>query len=122
MGIEPSLSLDEDALTTRFFELSRQFHPDFFGHASPEEQAYSLAHSASLNDAYRALQSFKGRVEGYLEAHGLGEALTDWRPPANMLMQVLEWNEELDDLSELEGVAKEERLARLRNEVLAALT
>jgi molecular chaperone HscB len=117
LGISPSLSIDEGALTSRFFELSRQFHPDFFGHASPEEQAYSLAHSARLNDAYRGLQGFKGRVDAYLEAFGLGDALEAWKPPASMLMQVLDWNEELDELAGRGPTERETALARIRGEV-----
>jgi len=120
LGISPALTIDEGALTSRFFELSRQFHPDFFGNASPEEQEFSLAHSARLNDAYRGLQEFKGRVDAYLEAMGLGDALGEWKPPASMLMQVLEWNEELDDLAGQESGERENSLARLRDEVRAS--
>ena len=104
MGLPADILLDESVLSSRFFELSRNFHPDFFGSASPQEQGYSIAHSARLNDAYRQLKTFPGRVEALVRSAGLSLEGANWKPPGGLLMQVLEWNEEMDELSEVEGV------------------
>ena len=117
LGLQPSISSDNEELTAVFFELSRRTHPDFFGAASAEEQSYSLQQSAQVNDAYRRLSSFHGRVTAFLDAHQLTEELEAWKPPGSLLMQVLEWNEELDELESLAGDEKARRLERLRGEV-----
>jgi molecular chaperone HscB len=57
------LRLDETALQRRFYELSRQWHPDFHHQASAGDQARALEASARLNTAYRALRDPLGRVE-----------------------------------------------------------
>src|SRR6185295_6113423 len=50
------LQLDEEELRRRFYELSRRHHPDFHQLAGEDEQAASLADSALINRAYRALR------------------------------------------------------------------
>ena len=116
-SIEPTISLDREELTSAFFALSRSTHPDFFGSASAQEQAFSLEHSAQINDAYRRLSSFHGRVTAYLESHDLTEAIDAWKPPTSLLMQVLEWNEELDELAGKNPESRQKALGRLRDEV-----
>jgi len=62
-GLPRRLTLDEGALQRRFYELSRQHHPDFHQGASPEEQARALTTSALINAAYRALRDPIRRIE-----------------------------------------------------------
>jgi molecular chaperone HscB len=62
-GLPRRLGIDPEALQRRFYELSRQYHPDFHAGASPPEQARVLAASARLNAAYRALRDPVARVE-----------------------------------------------------------
>jgi len=117
LGVAPSITVDHDLLTATFFELSRLTHPDFFGAASSLEQTYSLEQSAQINDAYRRLSSFHGRVTAYLDSHDLTGALEAWKPPPALLMQVLEWNEEIDELDGKSIEGREKSLTRLRAEV-----
>ena len=118
-GMIPAITLDHEELTAAFFDLSRRTHPDFFGAASAREQAYSLEQSAQINDAYRRLSSFHGRVTAYLESHDLTGALEAWKPPPALLMQVLEWNEEIDELDSKSEEGREKALTRLRADVSA---
>ena len=53
LAFERKLTLDDDALQKRFYELSRQWHPDRFSRKSAEEQAEALEATAILNDGYR---------------------------------------------------------------------
>jgi molecular chaperone HscB len=62
-GIERRLAVDVAALQRRFYELSRQWHPDFHQAAPPAEQARALEESAHVNAAYRALRDPIARVE-----------------------------------------------------------
>ena len=62
-GLERTLAIDTVALQRRFYELSRQWHPDFHGAASADVQARALEESARVNAAYRALRDPLRRVE-----------------------------------------------------------
>jgi molecular chaperone HscB len=62
-GLERRLGIDVAALQRRFYELSRQWHPDFHQAAPPAEQARALDASARVNAAYRALRDPIARVE-----------------------------------------------------------
>jgi molecular chaperone HscB len=62
-GLGRTLAIDGAALQRRFYELSRQWHPDFHQAASAEAQARALQESAHVNAAYRALRDPLARVE-----------------------------------------------------------
>ena len=62
-GLERKLAIDGAALQRRFYELSRQHHPDFHQAAPADEQARVLEASALVNAAYRALRDPIARVE-----------------------------------------------------------
>src|SRR2546425_899633 len=62
-GLPRKLNIDTARLETKFYELSRVFHPDFFEGKSEMERAVSLANSAILNQAYRTLKDPIQRVE-----------------------------------------------------------
>ncbi len=53
LGLPVRVLVDEDELSTRHLELTRALHPDFYGDASPTEQAQSLAWSSQVNDAHQ---------------------------------------------------------------------
>jgi len=92
--------VSEDAIKEEFFQLSRLFHPDFYGDGTPQEQAISLDRASRLNDAYRTLGDFYLRLEYLLSLYGrsLEGVEGGWKPPSEMLMQVFELNELLDDI------------------------
>src|SRR6185436_8702140 len=62
-GLPRRLAVDGDALQRRFYELSRQHHPDFHHGAAPADQAAALDASARLNAAYRTLRDPIARIE-----------------------------------------------------------
>jgi molecular chaperone HscB len=67
LGFPRRLTIDQSALETKFYELSRAFHPDFYQNKSAAEQAISLDNSALLNTAYRTLRDPIQRAEYLLD-------------------------------------------------------
>src|SRR5947199_10428915 len=98
-GVERKLTLDEQALQKRFYELSRQWHPDRFSRKSPEEQAEALEATAIVNDGYRTLRDPVARAEYLLGQEGfpIGEQQSKDVPP-ELLEEVFELNMTLEEL------------------------
>jgi hypothetical protein len=81
LGIPRRLKIDTSQLESKFYELSRAFHPDFYQNKTAEEQEISLSNSALLNTAYRTLKDPIQRAEYLvrLEA-GAAKDITARRP------------------------------------------
>jgi molecular chaperone HscB len=97
MGFPRRLTIDPRQLETKFYELSRAFHPDFFQNKSAEEQTISLGNSAMLNTAYRTLRDPIQRAEYLLdlEAGSVKDIRTS--PPADLFEEILELQDTLDE-------------------------
>jgi len=95
LGLEPKLSLDLDDLKKRFYERSREWHPDRFSRAGAEEQQRSLDMTAVLNDAFRTLRDPVARAEYFLRESGF--TLSKEAPP-ELLEEVFELNMALEEL------------------------
>jgi molecular chaperone HscB len=93
--LEPALSLDADELKKRFYERSRQWHPDRFSRASPAEQEKALEMTSTLNDAFRTLRDPIARAEYFLKEKGI--ELSKEAPP-ELLEEVFELNMALEEL------------------------
>ena len=61
--IPVQLKVDRTALSKKFFELSRTYHPDFFTNESDEKQAEVLEKSAILNKAWKTFQSSDATIK-----------------------------------------------------------
>ena len=94
-GLEPALSLDVDDLKKRFYDRSRQWHPDKFSRASAQEQEKALEMTAVLNDAFRTLREPVSRAEYFLKESGI--ELSKEAPP-ELLEEVFELNMALEEL------------------------
>jgi molecular chaperone HscB len=118
-GLPRKLNVNLDDLDARFRALSRQFHPDYFYNASPEERRASLERSSYLNDAFRTLRQPISRIEYLLQLEGLSARSPEEaakQVPASLLEEVFALNEELDEIRELRAsqAAAEEWEARLQ--------
>jgi molecular chaperone HscB len=100
-GLQRLLTVDPNELETKFYELSRTFHPDFFQRKTDAEQAISLGNSALLNTAYRTLKDPVRRAEYLvqLEAGSAKDIRTS--PPADLFEEILELQEDLDEYRSL---------------------
>jgi molecular chaperone HscB len=68
-GLPRRFAIDAAELQRRFYQLSRQYHPDRHHQDSPAGQARALEASARLNAAYRALRDPIDRIEYLLRLH-----------------------------------------------------
>jgi molecular chaperone HscB len=100
-GLERKLAIDGAALQRRFYELSRQWHPDFHGAAAADVQVRALEESARVNAAYRALRDPLPRVEYLIRLEEgrdtkEGAAIKPKAPPA-LLAEMFEIQEALEE-------------------------
>lgn len=117
-GLPRKLTVDLDALQRRFYELSRQHHPDFHQGTDAAKQAETLARSALVNRAYRALRDPLPRVEYLIaleEGREVREGATEKpRAPRELLQEMLEVQEALEE-AKAEGMSGE-AVERVREE------
>jgi molecular chaperone HscB len=103
LGLEPKLVLDPDDLKKRFYERSRQWHPDRFARASADEREKSLEMTSVLNDAFRTLREPVARAEYFLGETGI--EISKEAPP-ELLEEVFELNMALEELREGDASAR----------------
>ena len=118
------VAANEETLTRRFRELSRQYHPDRWATADAETQTAALDSSALVNDAYRTLRDPFARAE-YLLRRERGTKPDDTKdsnagPPQELFAQVLELQEALMEYQEARLDDDEPTMTRLRPTLLAS--
>jgi molecular chaperone HscB len=87
-------------------------HPDNFANSTPHEKRVAIEYAATVNDAYRTLNSPLLRAIYLLKLHGIDiQSETDTNMPMEFLMEQMELRERLADGELLE----------IKNEVLHAL-
>jgi len=98
LGISRSLNLSPDELQKRYYELSKQLHPDRFMQKPEAEQQRALDMSSALNDAYRTLKDPVKRAQYLLGIEGfdVGEQRSKDVPP-ELLEEVFELNMALEE-------------------------
>lgn len=99
LGIPRSLNLSLEVLQNRFYELSRQLHPDRFMREPEAERQRALEMSSALNDAYRTLKDPIKRAQYVLSQEGfhIGEQRSKDVPP-ELLEEVFELNMALEEI------------------------
>lgn len=113
-GVPRSLDLDERALERRYFELSRECHPDLLRSQAPADCIAVLQRSAEINDAWRVLRDPWQRAKALLEAQSPGVlARTEKLDPATL--------DEALELAEQVAHAGGEAIAPLRARIEQAL-
>lgn len=130
-GLKPRLNLDLPSLEKEFHLLSRRLHPDRFARSAGNEQDWSLANTALLNDAYRTLKDPLSRTEYLLKVHGaeIGEEnsgknrregeMGASRVPADLLEEVFDLNMQLEEMRTAHKMGEQEHPA-LRQSLVAA--
>ena len=98
-GIPRGLNLSLDDLQKRFYDLSRELHPDRFMQKPEAERQRALDMSSALNDAYRTLKDPIKRAQYLLSQEGfdIGEQRSRDVPP-ELLEEVFELNMALEEM------------------------
>jgi molecular chaperone HscB len=98
-GLPTRLAVSGEDLQTKFYELSRKFHPDKFARKPEAEKQAALNASSLLNDAYRTLRDPVKRAEYVLKQQGfdIGEQRSK-DVPAELLEEVFELNMALEEM------------------------
>jgi molecular chaperone HscB len=107
------MALDESELESKYYDLSRKLHPDFFMNAPASKRILSLEASARLNEAYKALKDPIRRAVYLVEIESGKLEENDSKPPADMLEEILDAQEAVVDFKCCEE--KEEAEGILRN-------
>jgi molecular chaperone HscB len=100
MGLPPRLNLDSSSLQRTFYELSRNYHPDFYQTRTPEEKSISEAATAMINTAYETLNDPMRRIEYLLTLEGMPAERGDSKPPMDLFEEILNVQEALGDYRE----------------------
>ncbi|MFT4537746.1 MAG: molecular chaperone HscB [Planctomycetota bacterium] len=127
LGLEQSIEIEHGAVRKRLLRLSRLTHPDFFTAEPAELQELAEHASAQLNAASKQLDDPIRRADWLVNELGGPKEEEDRQMPQAFLMEVLEWNETLEEAkqagtgnnSELDALESE--LDSQRSDLLASL-
>jgi molecular chaperone HscB len=112
-GIPESFHPDTAFLKKKFYQLSKEYHPDFHANENDEKQQEILELSTINNKAWQSLSDPNKRLEYILRQHELLVDGAKPQLPSDFLMEMMDINERLMEVDDTE------QLAELNNEVLA---
>lgn len=126
-GLARAFDVDARAVRKQLLALQRATHPDFFATQGDEAREAAERATASINAAKEILGDDQRRADWLVVALGGPTRDADREMPQAFLMEVLEWNEVLEeardakasDRGALERLAGE--LASAKDEALAAI-
>ncbi|QKJ29383.1 Fe-S protein assembly co-chaperone HscB [Mucilaginibacter mali] len=93
--IPESFNPDEALLKKKFYQLSKEYHPDFYANDTDERQQEILELSTLNNKAYKTLGNPAKRLEYILRSHDLVSEGAKPQLPGNFLMEMMDINERL---------------------------
>jgi molecular chaperone HscB len=112
-GISESFTPDVALLKKKFYELSKQYHPDFYANEDDEKQREILELSTLNNKAWQTLSDPYKRLEYILKLHDLLQEGAKPQLPTDFLMEMMDINERLMEVEDAN------QLGHLTAEVLA---
>ena len=130
LGLPLAYPIDRADLKQRLVRFGRLVHPDFYATEGEAARALAEIASARLNAAHALLADDPARAEWIVEHLGGPRAEVQRELPRAFLIEVLDWNEELEALSSTPNApGSAERLAAIasnlearRAEDLASIT
>lgn len=99
LGIEPTAAPDAKDLRARLLRFSRIVHPDYYG-ADEKLRARAETNTARLNESYGTLADDFARLDWIVKQLGGPTEADERQMPQAFLMEVLEWNEALEEARE----------------------
>ena len=105
--IPVSLIIDKAAITKKYVELQKKYHPDFFTQEDEYAQEEALEKSSAINKALKVFKTQDATIKYLLELKGIIEAEEKYPLPPDFLMEVMELNENLSDNSAIDNFEKD---------------
>jgi len=125
-GLPEAFNLNDADVKKKFYQLSKQYHPDFYANENEAKQQEILELSTLNNKAYQTLANPAKRLEYILRLHNLVSEGAKPQLPADFLMEMMDINErimEIDSATELGSITAEVlAIEGDMNEELLALT
>lgn len=97
LGLEVRHDVDARELRKRHLRASRGVHPDFFGGAAADVRQLAEHNAALLNGALETLGDDARRADWLVQHLGGPDETSERAMPQAFLVEVLEWNEVLED-------------------------
>ena len=92
-----NINVDQSALSKKYFELQKKYHPDFYAKADEADQQEALEKTSELNKAYKTLKDQDATIQYLLKIKGLLQEEEKYPLPPDFLMEVMELNENLSE-------------------------
>jgi molecular chaperone HscB len=92
-GLPVSFYPDQATVKNKYYELSRQYHPDKHVQAGDEASEAALRMSAMNNDAYKTLKSQDEVMAYILKLNGVLEDEEKYNLPQEFLIEMMDINE-----------------------------
>lgn len=96
-GLPESPVTDVSAVTKKYFELQKKYHPDFYSNESEEEKETAMLQSAAVNKAYNIFKNPDKTIEYYLQLKNIITPDEKYSLPPDFLMEMMELNEAFDE-------------------------
>ena len=96
-NIPESFKPDAAVVKSKFYELSRKYHPDRFAQAGGPELTEALQMAALNNAAYKTLKDSDATMAYILKQKGLLEEEEKYALPPAFLMEMMDLNEAVSD-------------------------
>lgn len=109
-----SLKIDKSLLTRKYYQLSKEYHPDNFSLADADAQTDSLDMSAKINSAKTVLENADKRLEYILKEKGIIVENEKYNLSPSFLGEMMDINEQL---MELEFEKNDEILSSIKSEL-----
>jgi molecular chaperone HscB len=97
--LKPQYAIDKGELKQRYFNLSKQYHPDHFGDSFSHQNEAILV-STYNNKAFKTLNNDITRAQYLVDLCLNDNELADAKLPQDFLMEMMDFNELIDEADE----------------------
>eukprot|EP00002_Diphylleia_rotans_P017548 TRINITY_DN3405_c0_g4_i1.p1 TRINITY_DN3405_c0_g4~~TRINITY_DN3405_c0_g4_i1.p1 ORF type:complete len:323 (-),score=76.30 TRINITY_DN3405_c0_g4_i1:151-1119(-) len=101
-GLTPSFEVDLDVIQKKYWQLSKQVHPDRFNKGTEQEQHFSASQTMLLNTAYNTLKQPHLRAVYLLGLNGIEIAESESLTDEMFLMEIMEIREAVESAQGVE--------------------
>lgn len=118
--LAPTFDLDLIDLEKRYIIVQRTCHPDRLIGKPAAERQLAILRSMQANEAFDALKHPLTRARHMLQLQGIkvGGEQDTVKPSAALLMEIMEWREQIEEAETLDALQKMQTQSAERTEVL----